>query len=130
MKLCEKYKLSLSEQEIASPALIHARLGAYLAEKEYQITDSQILSAIRCHTTGQPDMSMLEKIVYLADYIEPGRKMIPSLPEVRRLAFCDIDQAVALCAEATISHLKKQKRPIDPMTIRTYEFYAKIKRDL
>ena len=68
-------------------------------------------------------MSMLEKIIYLADYIEPGRKMIPGLPEIRKLSFTEIDQAVCRCAEATLQYLKHSKRSIDPMTQRTYEYY-------
>ena len=68
-------------------------------------------------------MNMLEKIIYIADYIEPGRKMIPALPEVRRLAFTDIDEAVCECAVSTLEYLKEEGRPIDPMTVKTYKFY-------
>ena len=72
--LCRKHHIKLSDAELEVPALIHARLGAYFAEYEYGITDSEILDAITYHTTGRPAMTMIEKIVYLADYIEPGRK--------------------------------------------------------
>ena len=81
--LCRKHHIKLSDAELEVPALIHARLGAYFAEYEYGITDSEILDAITYHTTGRPAMTMIEKIVYLADYIEPGRKKIPGLAEVR-----------------------------------------------
>ena len=68
-------------------------------------------------------MNMLEKIVYLADYIEPGRKMIPGLTEVRTLAFTNIDEAVCLCSQLTLAYLERSDRPVDPMTRQTYEYY-------
>lgn len=125
IKLCKKYDLELSAAELEVPALIHSRLGACLAETEYDIEDVRILDAIRYHTTGRPNMNMLEKMIYLADYIEPGRKMIPPLPEIRRLSFTDIDKAVCVCAEATLNYLKQAERAIDPMTAKTYEFYKR-----
>ncbi len=125
IRLCKKYDLTLREAELQMPALIHAKLGAYLAQKEYEIKNEMILNAILYHTTGRPDMTLLEKIVFLADYIEPGRKMIPGLSEVRKLAFEDIDQAVCLCSEQTISYLERSGRPIDPMTKDTFSFYQK-----
>ena len=80
IRLCKKYELPLKESELEMPALIHAKLGAYLAKEAYKVCDGEILNAILYHTTGRPDMTMLEKIVFLADYIEPGRKMIPDFP--------------------------------------------------
>ena len=91
IRLCKKYGLSLKESEVEMPALIHAKLGAYLAKETYKVCDGEKLNAILYHTTGRPDMTMLEKIVFLADYIEPGRKMIPGLSDVRSLAFTNID---------------------------------------
>lgn len=123
LRLCRKHEIRLERAEVEVPALIHAKLGAYLAEKKYGIDNPRVLDAIRYHTTGRPHMSMLDKIIYLADYIEPGRKMIPGLPEIRKLSFTDIDQAVCKCAAATLNYLEKSKRPIDPMTQMTYEYY-------
>ena len=107
------------------PALIHAKLGAYLAEREYGVTDREILDSIRYHTTGRPGMTMLEKIVYIADYIEPGRREIPGLAEVRGVVFQDIDRAVCLSAERTVQYLSSSGKSVDPMTVKTYEFYKK-----
>lgn len=70
-------------------------------------------------------MTLLEKIVYIADYIEPGRQEIEGLTLVRRAAFSDLDEAVALSAASTISYLENAGRDIDPMTVKTYEFYSK-----
>lgn len=125
MKLCRKKEIELTKSEIEMPALIHAKLGAYLAEHEYGIKDRDILDAITYHTTGRPDMAMLEKIVYIADYIEPNRAEIPGLSEVRHLAFEDIDQAVCRSAESTARYLRDGGKAIDPMTVRTYNFYKK-----
>lgn len=125
LKRCKKYGIRLSDAEKEIPALIHAKLGAYLAKEKYEVDNQDILSAILYHTTGHPDMTMLEKIVYLADYIEPGRKIIPGLEEIRKLAFTDIDQAVCQCSKNTLQYLKKQGRSIDPMTAQTYDYYNK-----
>lgn len=123
LELCRKYQITLTEAEQEIPALIHARLGAYLAKEKYAIHDRRILDAILYHTTGKPNMNLLEKIIYLADYIEPGRRMIPGLPEVRKLSFTDIDHAVCSCSKLTLGFLERMGRAIDPMTRQTYEYY-------
>lgn len=123
MDLCKKYQIILTETECSIPALIHAKLGAYLAEEKYGIHDRRILDAILYHTTGKPNMNLLEKLIYLADYIEPGRRMIPGLPEVRKLSFSDIDRAVCRCSELTLGFLERMGRAIDPMTRQTYQYY-------
>ena len=68
-------------------------------------------------------MSLLEKIIYIADYIEPGRKQAPNLTEVRRLAFQDLDKALLTILENTLSYLEESSEAIDPMTRKTYEYY-------
>lgn len=123
IKLCQKHHIKLTSVELEAPALIHAKLGAYLAEKKYGVDNPRVLDAIRYHTTGRPHMSMMDKIIYLADYIEPGRKMIPGLTELRELSFTDIEQAVCQCARSTLNYLEKSKHFIDPMTKETYEYY-------
>lgn len=125
IRLCESFGLELTKAELEVPALIHARLGAYLAEKEYGIRDAEVLSAVTYHTTGRPDMTLLEKIVYLADYIEPGRKKIPGLEQVRAASFEDIDRAVCMTAESTLNFLRRVGRKVDPMTEKTYLYYKK-----
>ncbi len=129
IKQCKEHHVELTESELEMPALIHARLGACLAREEYQIDNERILNAILYHTTGRPDMTTLEKIIYLADYIEPNRKMIPGLPEVRTLAFTDLDHAVSVCAKNTLDYLEQKGNPADPMTIKTYDYYAKGKEE-
>lgn len=125
IKLCDKLGLTLSDAEREVPALIHAKLGARLAKEEYEVDDEDVLNAIRHHTTGRQQMSTLEKIIFLADYIEPGRKMIPGLDEVRHLSFTDLDAAVCLCARNTLHYLEESNRSINPMTEQTYRYYAR-----
>ena len=75
IKICERHNIEITEAEHKSPYLRHAKVGAYLASAKYGICDEDILNAICCHTTGKPAMTLLEKIVFVADYIEPSRKM-------------------------------------------------------
>lgn len=121
--LCEKYGLPVSDVEYENPGLLHARLGAYLAEKRYHIHDREIIHAISSHTTGRPGMSLLEKIVYIADYIEPGRRELPNMKEVRPLAFTDIDQCLYRILEDSLVYLNSRNISVDPMTQKTYDYY-------
>ena len=91
---CQKHNVPLTEAEIKAPAVIHAKYGAFLAENKYGIQDAEIISAIACHTTGKPDMTTLDKILYIADYIEPRRDKADNLPQMRYLAFQDLDQTM------------------------------------
>lgn len=120
---CCKHHLAVSEVEEKNPFLLHGRVGAWLAEHKYGITDPEILGAIEWHTTGRPDMTLLEKIVFTADYIEPGRDQAPNLVELRRLAFTDIDQAVCAILKQTLDYLRDQGGEIDPATEVTYNYY-------
>ena len=99
-----------------APQILHAIYAPYLAKKDYRIEDKDILSAIRWHTTGKKDMTMLEKIVFVADYIEPNRKNLPDLDRIRILSFRDISEAVKVIAKSTIEYLGSQGIYIDKFT--------------
>ena len=105
--------------------LLHARLGAYLAHEKYGVKDEEIICAIESHTTGRPGMSMLEKIVYIADYIEPGRRELPNMADVRQLAFRDIDECLYRILKDSLAYLDSKNITVDPMTQRTYDYYKK-----
>ena len=122
LELCDKYGLVLDDILKSQPDLTHSFLGAKIAETEYGITDSEILDAIAYHTTGRPDMSLLEKIVFIADYIEPNRDYFEGLDKVRELAYEDIDKAVITSLENTINYNKKKKRLIHPLGIAALEY--------
>ncbi len=125
LSICKKHNLSVSAVESRNPFLLHAKTGACLAEKKYGITDQNILNAIRYHTTGRPGMGLLEKIIFLADYIEPGRKHAPNLSEIRKLAFLDLDMALEKVLEDTLGYLKSSGGETDPMTEKTWRYYRK-----
>ena len=119
---CAKHGLLLTEEEKKAPSVIHAKYGAWMAREKYGIHDEEILSAIACHTTGKPDMGLLDKILYVADYIEIRRDKAANLPEMRRLAFTDLDEAVYQITRGTLTYLESRNMPIDSMTRRTYEY--------
>lgn len=123
ISLCEKHHISVNEIERRNPFLLHAKVGSYIAMQKYHIHNSDIINAILNHTTGRPDMSLLEKIVYVADYIEPGRKQAPHLTEIRRQAFIDLDKALYMILEDTLVYLNTIGDEMDPMTEKTYQFY-------
>lgn len=99
--------------------LWHAPVGAYLVEKEAGITDHEILDAIRYHTSGRIGMTLLDKIIYLADYIEPGRHF-PGVEEVRELAKQNLDQALIQSVKNTINFLMKRNQTVYPDSFLTY----------
>ena len=123
IRKCQERGVELTESELRAPAVIHAKLGAWMAEHKYGITDPEILSAIACHTTGKPAMSLLDKILYVADYIEPRRDKAPNLPVLRRLAFEDLDEALYQILDSTRNYLKKTGTAEDDTTERTWEYY-------
>lgn len=133
MSLCEKYHIQLSEMEAdENSPLLHAKAGSVLAKEEYGITDEDILNAICYHTTGRPQMSPLEKIIYIADYMEPGRRHIKRFGEgapmdrltrIRHMSFRDLDEALYNILGDTLNYLQERGGKTDPMTRKTYEYY-------
>ena len=121
----QKAGLSITDYELNKPDLLHAKLGSYYANKKYDINDEDILSAIKCHTTGKPNMNLLEKIVYVSDYIEPLRYKMPRLDVIRKIAFEDIDECLKLILTDTLNYLKSSGMMIDKATIDTYNYYCK-----
>lgn len=126
LSLCNSFRIPITDVERKNPGLLHAKLGARLAQREYGISDDYILDAICYHTTGRPNMSLLDKIIYVADYIEPNRCEAPNLDEKRRLAFEDIDECPYAILEDTVAYLKQKDAVIDPMTEETYLYYKKV----
>jgi len=99
--------------------LWHAPVGAYLIEKEAGITDPEVLDAVRFHTSGRKGMTILEQVIYLADYIEPGRHF-PGVEDVRDLAKINLIDALIASIKNTIIFLLKKNQPVFPDTIETY----------
>lgn len=128
ISICEKHNIPINDVERNNPFLLHAKVGSYMAMKQFNIHDQDIINAILNHTTARPGMSQLEKIIYIADYIEPGRKQAPNLVQIRKLAFQDLDLALMRILENTLQYLKSINAPIDIMTQKTYDFYCDQKK--
>lgn len=126
IKLCEQHNIPITEFEKTHPFLIHAKLGAYIAEKKYDITDPVILNAITYHTTGRPAMGMLEKIIYIADYIEPIRDKAPNLAKIRKLAFIDLDECMFEILKDTLEYLEQNPRDVDDETRQAFMYYKDV----
>lgn len=124
---CDNYAVPITEVERRNGFLLHGKLGAYYAKKQYFIHDEEILSAITFHTTGHPGMTDLEKIVFLADYLEPFRTQptTPELNKIRQIAFQDIDKAVYLALKNTLRYLTESGQEMDTTTADTFEVYRK-----
>ena len=122
-RLCKKYRVELSPMEQEHPFLIHAKLGAVLAKEKYGVTDPQILSSIRYHTTGKAHMTLLEAIIFSADFIEPNRKMLDCLPEIRTEIYKDLPKAVYMILKQTMIHLELREQPVDEHSLEALEYY-------
>ena len=126
LKICKENKIPVTDFEREHTFLLHAKVGAWVAREKYGVTDPEILSAITWHTTGKEDMTLLEKIVYIADYIEPARNKAPRLPEIRKIAFEDLDHCMYAILHDTLEYLDGDPRDIDQATIRAYDYYKKL----
>lgn len=123
LKMCEEYGIEVTKTELNAPYLLHSKLGAYLAKAQYGVQDTDILNAIRWHTTGCPNMSQLEKIIFIADYIEPARFKADNLPQVRRMAFRDLNSTVLKILEDTLHYLDAGKGEVDEMSRSAFRYY-------
>lgn len=127
--LCKKHNNEITDIELRNPYLLHAKAGCFMAIDTYHIEDEDILNAILNHTTGRPEMSVLEKIIFIADYIEPGRKKASNLTEIRKLAFINLDEALLWILKDTLVYLSSVGGEIDPMTQKTYDYYLKNQKE-
>lgn len=122
--LKKKYHIIPDSDLIAVPRLLHGLLGSCIAADEFQIDDEDILDAIRYHTTGKADMGLLTKIIYIADYIEPGRTY-PDVDKLREITYNDIDEGILFSLDYTICDLVKKGIPIHPDTVFCRNFIIK-----
>ena len=124
-KICDKNKIYITDNERRNHSLLHAKVGEFLAKEKYDIDDPEILGAIRWHTTGRPNMTLLEKIVYIADFIEPNRKQLEDMDIIRKEAFSDIDRCLAHILHNSVIYLKTIGTDLsdDDSTMQAYKFY-------
>ncbi|MDC7287898.1 bis(5'-nucleosyl)-tetraphosphatase (symmetrical) YqeK [Blautia schinkii] len=126
LKMCSQHKIAVTEFEEQHPFLLHAKLGAYLARAKYDINNEEILAAITYHTTGRREMGILEKIVYIADYIEPMRDKAQNLAKIRELAFRDLDECMYEILKDTLDYLEKNPKDIDRTTEDAFLYYKEL----
>lgn len=121
LKICQKKNITIDNICAMQPKLLHGPVGTVVAREEYGIEDEEILSAIYCHTTGRKDMSALDKIIFLADYIEPGRDF-SGIEKVREAVFEDLDNGMVISLVSIIKHLVKKRELIQIDTIDTWNY--------
>ena len=124
LKICKDNKIPVTDFEREHTFLLHAKVGAWVAREKYGVTDPEILSAITWHTTGKENMTLLEKIVYIADYIEPARNKAPRLAEIRKIAFENLDLCMYEILHDTLEYLDDDPQDIDQATIQAYNYYS------
>lgn len=124
IEICRRASYPLTEDDLASPPILHAISGAIVAKRDFsELVDEGICRAIALHTTGAADMSLLDKLLYLSDYIEPTRKHTACL-EARRAFLEELDHSddpvtvlnhhLLAITEATAAHLIEENRPVHP----------------
>jgi predicted HD superfamily hydrolase involved in NAD metabolism len=114
-KIAEKHSI-VDPLTLQEPALLHAPVGAWLLEQELGIRDREIIDAVKNHTTGIPGMSLLAKIVYLADYIEPSRSC-PGVQVLREIALYDLQRALLFAVDMTLKYVIESERLVHPHSI-------------
>lgn len=114
LSLCKK--ITLHPDEVAYPKMLHAPAGAGFVRKHYEIKDKKLLSAIRYHTMGHKDMTLFDKLIYMADYIEPCRDF-DSVEALRTQSFLDLDKAIIMGIDTTILSLVEEHLKISPVLL-------------
>jgi len=109
------------EIELMQTKLLHGIIGEHLARTVYGVTDEEILGAIRWHTTGKAGMNLIEKIIYVADYIEPLRSF-DGVEEMRKAAYEDLDRCIVLCADSTIRFILNKGALLHDKTVETRNY--------
>jgi len=122
LKLCDRYYPNMG-LTMDYPSILHAFAGAGEAKTRYPEISDDIVNAICYHTTGRPGMSTLEKIIYCADYAEPGRDLFPGLEETRRRLTQDLDLGLIMILNQTAEYVVGRGKAIHPLTIRTIRYY-------
>jgi predicted HD superfamily hydrolase involved in NAD metabolism len=124
----KQYGIKLTEIELAAPKLWHAMLGAEYIKNELHIEDTEILNAVRYHTTGRKNMTPLERVLFMADFISADRDY-PGVEELRKAAHKDMNTALLEGLSYTIADLANNKKPIHPDTFEAYNQIAMIMKE-
>ena len=120
LTLCAEYGMILGTFSKAYPKTLHALTGSLVARRVFGENEN-VVSAICHHTTGRADMTLLEKIIYIADYVEVNRNF-PGVEEMRAMAYTDLDKAVLMGLESAVAHVKRQGQGLAPATLEALAF--------
>ena len=123
--LAKQYNVTIDEFEMRNPELTHGKLGAIMVNKQLGIDDKDILSAIRWHTTGHADMTLLEKVIYIADIIEPNRTF-KGVKSIKKLAYKDIDSAMIMALEYVMKFVHSKGFALHPKSIEAYKHFKEL----
>ncbi|MDR1774028.1 MAG: bis(5'-nucleosyl)-tetraphosphatase (symmetrical) YqeK [Clostridioides sp.] len=118
-----KYEIYLDSMEDGNRALSHSVIGSYIVKYEFEIDDEDVINSVRYHTTGRENMSLLEKLIYLADLIEEGRDFSDDLPRLRELAYSGkLNEAMLLSFNNTLINVIEKNREIHPRSVRARNY--------
>jgi len=124
LKIARKEKIKIDKYFENNAHLLHGPIGALIAKRNFKIKDKEILEAIKNHTTGRPNMSLIEEIIYLADHIEPNRNY-KHVKAIRSTAKKNIHKTIALVSTKMLEYLLRKKREIYPSSIETRNYYLR-----
>lgn len=123
LAMAQAHNLPLDPVDLSHPHLLHADISAVVAQEEFGLEHPDMLGAIANHTLGQPAMSALSGIVFLADSLEPGRGDSPELHHLRQLSRQDWGHAVYQTCDYTFTHLIRKRQPIHPRAVLTRNWF-------
>jgi predicted HD superfamily hydrolase involved in NAD metabolism len=129
-RIAKEHRLLLDKETLANENLLHGPVGAVLAETEYGVHNPNVLSAIRCHTTGRVGMLPADMVLFLADKIEPGRRYYPALAVVRTLADENLVQAMLYSLRSTQAYVTRQRTALHPTTQRVIDWLERLPAEM
>lgn len=115
--------LSIGEEEKQFPVLLHGPVGAVICRREFGVDDPEILRAIALHTTGSRGMTILDKVIYVADKVEPGRRY-KAAESLRKAALADLDAGMKACLANSIAYLVGAGDMIHPETVKAWNDFV------
>ena len=124
--LCKELSVPLDPVKKESKGLIHADLGAKMLETEFGIFDPEIINAVKYHTLGRENMSDLEKILYLADIVEPNRVPFEGIEELRSLCKSNLDCAMLFALERSIDYIQHRHKKLHSQTLQAQQYFLEI----
>lgn len=122
-------KIEFSEEDRATPGILHGFVGEHIARNYFSISDKEILSAIKYHSTGHPEFGNFEKIIYLADYLDPSRKL-KNQQKILKIALKDLNLACIMVINEKIDYIIRQESYIHSLTINFYNALVRERANL